>query len=119
MLPHLLFQDLDLGIQGGDHRDQGPGGSGVGGGQRGRLPEVLAGQRGQDRIGLARDVLAAGALERRADLGAVSFAARAGSGALPSSSSTSGPVRLSRTRPAISSWPDGSWFPVPTCTSRR
>ena len=70
MLPHLLFQDLDLGVEGGDHRDLGPDGGSVGGGQRGRLAEVITAQRGQDRAGLARDVPAAGALERRGDLGA-------------------------------------------------
>ena len=40
MLPHLLFQGLDLLVQGGDHRDQGPGGGRVGGGQRGRLGQA-------------------------------------------------------------------------------
>ena len=70
MLFHLRFEDPDLLVESDDHSDQGPDGGGVGGGQRGGLAEVLAAQRGQDRVGLARDVTAAGPLERGGDLGA-------------------------------------------------
>ena len=46
---HLLLQDADLLVQGDDHRDQGPDGGGVGGGQGRRLAQLLAAQRSQDR----------------------------------------------------------------------
>ena len=68
MCPHLLFQRLDLLVQGTDHRDQRPGGGGVGGGQGRRLAQLGAAQRGQDRVGLAGDVAAAGALEHSGHL---------------------------------------------------
>ena len=65
---HLPLQDLDLLVQGGDHRDQGPDGGSVGGGDGRRLAQLSAAQRGEDRGRLAGDVAAAGALERRGDL---------------------------------------------------
>jgi hypothetical protein len=68
MRPHLPLQDLDLLIQGDDHRDQGPDSSSVGGGDGRRLAQLGAAQRGHDDGGLAGDVAAAGALERRGDL---------------------------------------------------
>jgi hypothetical protein len=51
-------------------RDQGPHGRGVGGGQGGRLDELRAAQRGQDRIGPLGDLAAAGGPEDRRYLGA-------------------------------------------------
>ena len=65
---HLPLQGLDLLVEGGDHRDQGPDRGGVGGGDGGRLAQLRAAQRRLDRRGLAGDVAAAGALERRGDL---------------------------------------------------
>jgi hypothetical protein len=50
MCLHLPLQAGDLLVQGGDHRGQGPDGGGVGGGQGGRLAQLRAAQRGQDRI---------------------------------------------------------------------
>src|ERR1039457_2360104 len=65
---HLPLQGLYLLIQGGDHRDQGPHGDSVGGGDSLRLAQLLAAQRRQDRRRLVRDVPAVSALERGADL---------------------------------------------------
>src|SRR5579859_2059877 len=62
---HLALQRLDLLVQDGDHRDQGPDGDGVGGGDSGRLAQLGAAQRGEDRGGPGGDAVAAGALERR------------------------------------------------------
>src|SRR5258708_8412942 len=67
---HLLFQGLDLLVEDGDHRDQGPDGRRVGGGDGRRLAPLRAAPRGHDRGGLAGDVAAAGAPERRTDPGA-------------------------------------------------
>jgi hypothetical protein len=66
MFLHLRFEEPDLLVEDG----QGPDGRGVGAGQRGGLPEMLAAQRGQDRVVLRRDMVAAGALERGGHLGA-------------------------------------------------
>jgi hypothetical protein len=60
MLLHLCFEEPDLLVERDQDGDQGPGGRGVGRGQRGGLAEVLGAQRGQDRVGLLRDVVAAG-----------------------------------------------------------
>jgi hypothetical protein len=65
---HLPLQDRDLLVQGRDHRDQRSRGGGVGGGRR--LAQLLAAQRREDRVGLAGDIPATGALERGADLSA-------------------------------------------------
>jgi hypothetical protein len=63
MCLHLPLQAGDLLVQGGDHRCQGPHGRGVGSGQGGRLAQLRAAQRDQDRIGPRRDLVAAGAPE--------------------------------------------------------
>ncbi|MGP0028660.1 MAG: hypothetical protein ACLPKE_35695, partial [Streptosporangiaceae bacterium] len=60
---HLALQGLDLLVKYDDHRDQGPGGDRVGGGDGRRLAQLGAAQRGYDRGGLGGDVPAAGALE--------------------------------------------------------
>ncbi len=65
---HLPLQGFDLLVQGGDHRDERPGGGSVGGGEGRRLAQLLAAQRRQDRRRLVRDIPAVSALERGADL---------------------------------------------------
>jgi hypothetical protein len=60
---HLPFHGDDLAVEGGGDHREGADGGGVGAGRRLRLAQVLAAQRGQDRVGLAGDVAAAGALE--------------------------------------------------------
>src|SRR5206468_8547882 len=67
---HLPLQAGDLLVEGGDDRGQGPHGSSVGGGQDGRPAQLRAAQRGQDRVGPAGDLAAAGPLEDRRYLGA-------------------------------------------------
>jgi hypothetical protein len=49
MLPHLLFQELDLLVQRGNHGDEGPDRGGVGEGEDLGLGELVAAQRRQDR----------------------------------------------------------------------
>jgi hypothetical protein len=68
MLLHLPLQGFDLLVQDRDHRDQGADGGGVGGGDGRGLAQLRAAQRRQDRRRPVRDVPAAGALERGADL---------------------------------------------------
>jgi len=68
MVPHLLFEDLDLLVQSGDDRDERPDGSPVSGCQGRRPGQLLAAQRGQDGGGPLGDVAAPGALERRGHL---------------------------------------------------
>jgi hypothetical protein len=70
MCPHLPLQTGDLLVESGDDRDQGPHGSGVGGGQGGRAAQLRAAQRGQDSVGPVRDLVTAGSLEDRRYLGA-------------------------------------------------
>ena len=102
---HLPLQGFDLLVQDGDHRDQGADGDGVGVGDGRRLAQLGAAQRRQD------DAALAGMSRRRARLRAadicarVSFAAFAGSGAFPSSSSASGAARSSKASSAAWSTP--------------
>jgi hypothetical protein len=63
MCLHLPVQAGDLLAERGDDRDQGPHGSSAGGGQIGRLAQLRAAQRGQDRISPRRDLAAPGPLE--------------------------------------------------------
>jgi len=79
---HLLLQDFDLLVQGGDDRDQRPGRGCVGGRQRRRLAKVIAAQRRQDGGGPLGDVLAPGALEGGAYLGAGELRGPGGPGCL-------------------------------------
>ena len=94
----LPLQGLDLLVEGGQDRDLRADGGGVGGGDDRRAGR---GARLRSAAWIARglrgDVAAAGALERGADLAAVSAAAaEAGSGALASSSSVSAASRSSK-----------------------
>src|SRR5712692_1868796 len=107
---HLPLQGLDLLIQGGDHRDQGPDGDRVGGGDSLGLAQLRTAQRGHDRGRLAGDVAAAGALERRADLGAGQPPCPGR--VLPSSSSASGASRSAKAASAAGKY-SRSW-----CRSR-
>ena len=99
MLLHLPLQGLDLLVQDGDHRDQGPDGGRVGGGEGRRLTQLLTAQRGQDGGSLARDAATAGALERSRHLGTGQLA-RALRCAIPAT--PSGSRRLASTFPASS-----------------
>ncbi len=68
MVPHLLFQDLDLLVQGAGHRDERPDADRAGRRQGLGLTQLLAARRRQDRGRPPGDVPAPGTLEGSADL---------------------------------------------------
>jgi len=78
MLPDLLFQDLDLLVQRGDHGDEGPDRGGVGKREGLGLGEPVAAQRRQDRRGPLGDGAPPGQFQRGGHLRAGQLPAAAG-----------------------------------------